>query len=397
MTSKRKLLIAAAAVGIVAASLALAAWGMRDQAVEVRAELVGPRDLESVITATGRVRPRRHVNVSSDVMGRVIELNVQEGDEVERGMVLLRVDPSAIQTQVSSARAALSQSEAQASQARANLVQAERDLARLVDLRDRDPNLVSRAALEEAETRVQIQRSALQSAEFGAIQARARVDEVEEQRARTTITAPISGRITRLNIEEGETVVVGTMNNPGSLLLTVSDLSIIETVLAVDETDVPRISVGDPARVQLDAYPGRDFTAAVTRISDASISTSGAGAPARGSVDFEVFLTLMDPPPQLRPDLSATADIVVDRRPGVLSVPIIAVTLRDGVEGVFVIEEGRAVWTPVELGITGAEHFEVRSGLREGMQVVSGPYQQIQLLQDGASVRVADPESGPGG
>ncbi len=397
MTTTRKVVIGVLALGIVAASIAVAVLGVGDRAVEVRTEQVETRDLESVITATGRIRPRRHVNVSSDVMGRVVELNIQEGDEVERGMVLLRIDPSAIQTQVSSARAALSQSEAQVSQARTNLVQAERDLARLLDLRDRDPNLVSRAALEEAETRVQIQRSAFQSAEFGVVQARARLEEVEEQRARTTITAPISGRITRLNIEEGETVVVGTMNNPGSLLLTVSDLSIIETVLVVDETDVPRIRIGDPARVQLDAYPGQSFQAAVTRISDASIAGAGSGPASRGSVDFEVFLTLADPPSQLRPDLSATADIVVDRRPDVLSVPIIAVTLRDGVEGVFVVEDGRARWTPVELGITGAEHFEVRSGLQRGTRVVSGPYQVIQLLEDDAAIRVADPEPGPGG
>jgi HlyD family secretion protein len=370
------------AVVILLAVLAVRNAG--DRSIEVRAETVEARDLTSVITATGSVRPRRQVNISSDVVGRVVELNVEEGDEVERGMLLLRIDPST--------------ADAQVSQARANLVQAERDLDRLLTLRDRDPNLVSRQALEEAETRVAVQQSTLQSAEFGAAQARASLEVSEDQRARTTIIAPMSGRVTRLNIEEGETVVVGTMNNPGSLLLTISDLSVIEAVMSVDETDVPRISVGDTARVELDAFSGQRFTGVVSRIGNSAIQATGGQT--RATVDFEVVLTLVDPPTALRPDLSASADIVVDRRNGAVAVPIISVTIRDEpedrTEGVFLVREGRAVWTPVEIGITGEEHFEILSGVQPGDVVVSGPYQVIQGLEDGRTVTARSRE-GSGG
>jgi HlyD family secretion protein len=421
MSGKRKGILALVVVGLLVVAGWMAVRASGERAVDVRTAAVEARDLTATIAATGSVRPRRQVNISSDVMGRVVELTVEEGDEVERGMVLLRIDPTASQAQVSRAQAALSQSEAQVAQALANLEQAQRDLDRLEDLRTRDPNLVSRQALEEAQTRVRIQQSTLQSAQFGAAQTRAQLEEASDQRARTTITAPMSGRVTRLNIDEGETVVVGTMNNPGSLLLTISDLSVIETVLTVDETDVPRIALGDSAVVRLDAFPDRTFGGLVSRIGNSAIQASSGQT--RTSVDFEVVLTLLDPPAELRPDLSASAEIIVEQRSRVLSVPIIAVTVRDDttttagnggvpaggnatasaggaggsssgsgrvarVEGVFVVREGRAHWTPVEIGITGEEHFEVLRGLSAGDVVVSGPYQRIQELTDGQSVRV---------
>jgi HlyD family secretion protein len=387
-------------VGLVLIIVASQLFGGRDGTPEVRVEEIQNRDLVSSITATGNVRPRRQVNISSDVIGRVVQLNVEEGEEVERGALLLRIDPSAIQAQVSRARAAQAQALAQVSQARANLIQAERDLDRVQGLRARDPDLVSGQALEEAQTRVEIQRATLQSAEFGAAQAAAQLQEVEEQQTRTTIIAPISGRVTRLNIEEGETAVVGTMNNPGSLLLTISDLSVIEAVLTVDETDVPRISLGDSAVVELDAFPGQRFAGEVSRIGNSAIQASGTQA--RASVDFEVVLTLLDPPADLRPDLSATAEIIVARREQALAVPIVSVTLRpkaegeEDEEGVFVIEQGVVRWRPVTLGLTGATHFEVLSGLTIGDRVVSGPFQQILSLQDGNPVRVLESAGTPG-
>ncbi|TVP56868.1 MAG: efflux RND transporter periplasmic adaptor subunit [Gemmatimonadales bacterium] len=395
MSGTRKLVIGVVVVVVILGAVAVSIAQSQDRAVDVRASEVIERDLVATITATGNVRARREVNISSDVMGRVIELNIEEGDEVDRGDVLLRLDPSQTQAAVSRARAALAQAEAQVAQQRANMVQARRELDRLEGLRARDPDLVTNQALEEADTRLQVQRSLLQSAEFGVEQSRAGLSEVEEQLSRTTILAPISGRVTRLNIEEGEMAVVGTMNNPGSLLLTISDLSVVEAVLAVDEIDIPRIALGDSASVELDALPGRVFPSRVAKIGNSSIRPQGGGS--QGSVDYEVILTILEPPSELRPDLSATADIIVDRRPNALSVPIIAVTLRGGdeddddedpVEGVFVVRDGKAVWQPVELGITGQEHFEILAGLEAGDSVVSGPYQRIQLLRDGDAVRV---------
>lgn len=381
-------LLAAVTVGIVRS---------QERGVEVRVEPVQERDLVSTITATGNVRARRQVNISSDIMGRVIELNVEDGAEVRPDQVLLRIDPSQVQAAVSRAEASLSQARSQVEQHRANLRSSERDLERVREMRDRDPDLVSVQRLQDAETQVDVQRSLLRSAEHGVEQALASLEEARDQLGRTTIRSPIAGRVTRLNIELGETVVVGTMNNPGSLLLTVSDLSVVEAVLAVDETDLPRVSLGDSALVELDAFAGQTFTGRVARIGNSAIQRSASGtgqsAAGGGSVDFEVVLTLLDPPAQLRPDLSATADIVVESRTGVPAVPIIAVTVRGDEdagdrEGVFVVGEGTARFQEVELGITGRDHFEIRSGVAVGDSVVSGPFRAIQELTDGTPVRI---------
>ena len=420
MSGGRKLIVGIVVLAIIGA----AAWSeiMRaDRGVEVRIETVERRSIISTITATGKVRARRQVNISSDVMGRVTELTVEDGDEVEEGQILLTVDPSQIRATVSRARATLSQAEAQVAQQRANLMQAERELARLQGIVEQDPDLVSIQALEEAQTAGEVQRALVRSTLYGAEQAEAGLEEAEDQLSKTTIRAPISGRVIRLNIEEGETAIIGTMNNPGSLLLTIGDLSTVEAVMAVDETDVPQISVGDSAVVELDAFPGKMFSARVSSIGNSAIQTSAGGAPAQatGGVDFEVILTLLDAPAALRPDLSATADIIVDQKVGVPAVPIISVTVRstedaaqlqfggpsdegdDGptgpiaraqesrpLEGVFVVRDGVAVWTPVILGITGQEHFEILSGASVGDTVVSGPYQTIQDLGDGDDVRL---------
>ena len=420
MSGGRKLIVGIVVLAIIGA----AAWSeilRADRGVEVRVETVERRSVISTITATGKVRGRRQVNISSDVMGRVTELTVEDGDEVEEGQILLTVDPSQIRATVSRARATLSQAEAQVAQQRANLMQAERELARLQGIVEQDPDLVSIQALEEAQTAVEVQRALVRSTLYGAEQAEAGLEEAEDQLSKTTIRAPISGRVIRLNIEEGETAIIGTMNNPGSLLLTIGDLSTVEAVMAVDETDVPQISVGDSAVVELDAFPGKMFSARVSSIGNSAIQTSAGGAPAQatGGVDFEVILTLLDAPAALRPDLSATADIIVDQKVGVPAVPIISVTVRsaedadqlqfggpsdegdDGptgpiaraqesrpLEGVFVVRDGVAVWTPVILGITGQEHFEILSGASVGDTVVSGPYQTIQDLGDGDDVRL---------
>ena len=421
MSAGRKLIVGIVVLAIIGA----AAWSeilRADRGVEVRVEAVEGRTVISTITATGQVRARRQVNISSDVMGRVTELTVEDGDEVEEGQILLTVDPSQIRAAVSRARATLSQAEAQVAQQRASLLQAERELTRLQGIVEQDPDLVSTQALEEAQTAVEVQRALVRSTLYGAEQAEAGLEEAEDQLSKTTIRAPISGRVIRLNIEEGETAIIGTMNNPGSLLLTIGDLSTVEAVMAVDETDVPQISVGDSAVVELDAFPGKMFSARVSSIGNSAIQTSGGGAPAQatGGVDFEVILTLLDAPATLRPDLSATADIIVDQKVEVPAVPIISVTVRseenadqlqldgpsdeedDGprgpiaraqesrpLEGVFVVRDGVAVWTPVILGITGQEHFEILSGASVGDTVVSGPYQTIQDLSDGDDVRLA--------
>jgi len=257
--------------------------------------------------------------------------------------------------------------------------------------------------MEDAETDVMVAQAMLESAGHGVSQAQAAVEETEEQLSKTIFIAPMDGKVTRLNVEEGETVIIGTMNNPGSLVLTISDLSVIEVVVQVDETAVSEVSIGDSASIRIDAFQDKEFTGRVTEIGNSAITPpSQQGGSQQAAIDFEVVLTLDASDAPLRPDLSATADIVVERRMNSLAVPIIAMTIRteelsdaDGgtpedIEGVFLIDDGVVTFTPVVIGIAGMEYFEVVSGLTEGQTVVAGPYQRVRQLRDGDAVRAVD-------
>jgi len=400
----------------------------REKGTEVRVEAIAVRDLVATVNASGWIRPNRKVDVQSDIMGRITDLRVEEGQDVKAGDILLRIDPSQYEAAVDRARAALSESQSRQSQTQANLVQAQRNHQRLRQLADTDTALVSRQALEEAETQVTILQVQLSGAEFSVEQARASLSESLDRLSKTVIRATMNGTITRLDVEEGETAIVGTMNNSGSLLLTISDLSVMEAVVRVNETDIPEIEVGDSAEIAIDAFPKQRFVGRVTEISHSSVrapgQSPGTGAGQGQAVDFEVVIRLDQPPPTLRPDLSASADVITDRRSQALSIPIIALTVRErgdvqalpqespeasqaaavatgpstnDVEGVFVVRDGKAHFTPVLVGVAGREHFEVLSGLARGDSVVAGPYEAIRALRDGDAIRRLDltkPENG---
>ncbi len=423
MSKKRKITVAAVLVVLVLAVGGIAIASSRDKGAEVRTETVARRDLVSVVTASGYIQPKRKVDISADISGRVIELPVVDGQWVERGDLLLRIDPSSYQAAVRRAEAAVAQAGAQGSQARANLLQSRNAATRAEQLAGGD-QLISQQELEQARTATSVAEAQYEASRFGVAQARAALSEARDALRKTTIVAPMSGRITRLNIEEGETAVVGTMNNPGSLLLTISDPSEMEARVQVDETDVPHMTLSDSAVVRVDAFPDRPLAGRVTRISNSAIQNAATAASGMGggsqaqAVDFEVVITLVDPPAELRPDLSATAEIVTARRDNVLAVPIISLTVRDSaggkldvdteedsdatqagpapdrpeVEGVFVVRNGKAEFTPVRVGITGEQYFEVSSGLKGGETVVSGTYQTIRELSGGDEVRVPEPE-----
>ena len=399
-----KILIAVVGVLVLGAAAFLSISQRRTDAEEVRADIVERRDLTATVTASGNVRARRKVDISSDISARVAELLIDEGDDVEEGQELLRLDPSRYEAAVNRSRATLMQAQASVTQSRANFDRADREADRKESLWARDSLLVSRQEVENARTDLEVQQALLRSAEFGVRQAQAALDEARDELSKTVIVAPMAGRVTRLNVEEGETVIVGTMNNPGSLVLTVSDLSVMEVVLEVDETDVPEISLGDRATVDLDAFPDLEFPGFVTEIGNSAIRPPSqvAGTGQTPTIDFEVVVTLENPQAELRPDLSATAEVVTETRNNQLSIPIIALTLRedeedesddsDPLEGVFVITEGHAYFTPVEVGIAGQEYFEVVSGLSQGDSIVSGPYQVVRTLEEGTAVRPVEDE-----
>ncbi len=406
MSRVQKALVAGVVVVALAVLGGLSVRNAGARGATVRLEDVGKRDLVAVVTANGNIRARRMVDISADVMGRIVQLDVDEGDEVSTGDVLLRIDPTQPRAALSRARAQLSQARSGAAQQNASFLQAQREAQRMESLWQRDSTLVSRRQVEDAVTAHEVARSLLESANFGVEQSLAAVAEAEDNLAKTTIRAPMSGKVTRLNVEAGEMAVVGTMNNPGSLLLTISDLSVVEAVMEVDETDVPEISLGDSAVVELDAFPDLRFSGRVTEIGNSAIRppSENTGGQAQ-TIDFEVVVTLDDPPVELRPDLSATAEIVTERRNGVLAVPIIAVTVRDRegarpdatedgttviedpVEGVFVVVAGKAEFRPVEIGIAGQDYFEVLSGIDLGETIIAGPYQAVRTLAAGDPVR----------
>lgn len=402
-------------VSAIAISVILAAT-RSDTALAVRIEPAARRDLVAEVNGNGFIRPHRRVDVQSDIMGRIIELRVKEGDQVSTGDVLLRIDPTQYEAAVERARAAVSEARSREAQANANLIQSQRALERLRLLRAQGEDLVSAQQIEETETQVAVNEQLAEASRYGVAQAEAMLGEERDRLAKTVIRAPMDGVITRLNVDEGETAIVGTMNNAGSLLLTVADLSTMEAVIRVDETDMPQISLGDSALVRIDAFTRQSFTGRVTEISHSSVRPpeSQQATSQQQAVDYEIVITLDDPPQGLRSDLSASADIVTDRRSGVLSVPIIALTVRDrssiealpqedpaaaqaaaaaadprdrDLEGVFVVREGKARFVPVTVGVAGREHFEVLAGITEGDSVVAGPYEAIRSLQEGQAVR----------
>jgi HlyD family secretion protein len=431
MNTQKKILVAVAVVVVLGLATALSVRQSRGGGVEVRTEAIGRQDLVEVVTASGNIRARRTVDISSDVSARVAELLVREGDDVVRGQTLLRLEPDQYRAALSRAEASLAQSRAQRSQQQANVLRARRDLDRLMALRGRDSLLVSPQQIDDAQTDLDVQQAMLESTEHGVAQSEAAVVESEDLLSKTIFTAPMSGKVTRLNVEEGETVIIGTMNNAGSLVLTISDLSVIEVVVQVDETDVSLIALGDSAAIRIDAFPNRVFVGRVTEIGNSAINPPGEQqAGQQAAIDFEVVLTLEQSDAPLRPDLSATADVVVESRKNALAVPIIAMTVRDrdateqgedgegeedkqggqvgdgegsaqsgqetevrspgestDVEGVFLVRNGTVTFVPVEIGIAGQEYFEILSGLSEGDSVVAGPYQRIRQLRDGDAIR----------
>lgn len=414
MSKRNKVLAFGGGAVVLVLLVIVSASANRPKGVEVRLEGVQRRDLVATVTASGKIQPQRAVDVSADinVPGRITRLAVREGDYVRQGQFLLQIDPTMFEANLQRAEAALASAEAFSVQARANRDQAERGLRRARELRESNPNLVSQEQLEQAQTAFDIAEANRNAATHGVEQARAAMAEARDQLRKTRIIAPMSGRVTRLAVEEGEVAVPGTFSRETGLLLTISDLSVILAKVQVDETDVVRLHLRDSVEVTIDAFPDTTFTGRVTKISDSAILgaiTSGLTGQNDRAVDYEVEITLDNPPQDVRPDLSATARIVTDVRKQALSIPIIALTVRENTpvstenrpqdttaaghkretEGVFVVTNGAATFRPVKVGIAGEEHFEVLDGLRERDTIVAGPYQSIRDLKDGTRVRQA--------
>jgi HlyD family secretion protein len=409
MSKRTKILTGAGVLVLLVVFVIVSASARRDSGQEVRIDTVGRKDLVAVVTASGTVQPKTKVDVSADITGRITQLAVHEGEYVRKGQFLLQIDPQIYEANVQRSQALLSSAEASAVQAKANRDQAKRALDRTKELRQQNPQLVSAEQMEQAQTAYDVAEALGASAGHQVDQARAGLREARDQLSKTRIIAPMSGRITRLAVEEGEVAVPGTFSRETGLLLTISDLSIIQVKVQVDETDVVRLHLADSVEVAIDAFPDTTFVGRVTKVSDSAILPPGGQSMAQNdrAVDYQVEITLTNPPNVVRPDLSATARIVTDTRQQSLAIPIIALTVREHkpvstenqpadttkkakeTEGVFIVSGGKATFRPVKVGIAGDEFFEVIEGVREGDSLVAGPYQTIRDLKDGATVRAS--------
>jgi HlyD family secretion protein len=433
MTGK-KLIIGVLLVAGLAAIVATNLSFQPSTGIEVTTEAVAARDLEAIVTASGTIQPKRSVNISAETMGKVVELAVVEGQEVKAGQHLLQIDPRNLETQVqnreaslASARSQLEQTRAQIENSRVALQQSKDTLKRQEELWK--AGLIPREAYERAvndtamrETDVKVMEQSLLTQQERIKQEEANLAGARHDLTKVRVSSPISGIVTRLNVEEGETAVVGTMNNAGTVLLTIADLSIIETEIEVDETDIPYIRMGLPAKVSIDALPNQEFTGTVTEVGNSPIQTAGA---AQRATNFKVVVTIDGEVPGVRPGFTCTATITTATRQQVPAVPIQAMTVRElpvdlegnimrssrpagaaravrtptdlpegqvlkEIEGAFVVADGKAVFTPVKIGIAGERYFEVVEGLKIGDAVITGPFASVRNLRDGDAVQVTE-------
>jgi HlyD family secretion protein len=428
MSRRMKLgLVGGILIALIGIPLALSAAKRGNKATEVRIEKVGKRDLVSTVTASGRIDAKTSVEVSADITGRITRIGVKEGDLVQKGQFLLQIDPTIYQAAVSRAEALLASSQAQLVQTKATVDQAQRAYTRAQELQKAGSNLIAPEAVEQAQTSYDVAQANYTSSQAQVDQARAGLQEAKDNLSKTRLVAPMAGRVVRLPVEEGEVAVPGTFSRETALLMTIADLSVVLAKVKVDETDVVRLHMGDSVQVSIDAFPDTSFTGRVTKISNSAqlTATATAAGSTDRAVDFDVEVTLDDPPVDIRPDLSATAKIVTATRKNALSLPIIALTVRENeklpnesvegepapapaepavpgdsaarakkeTEGVFVVRDNMAFFQPVKVGIAGEEHFEVISGLKEGDTIVAGSYQAIRELKDSTRVRSAMADS----
>jgi HlyD family secretion protein len=435
---------------VVAAGGAGAAFARRgDLETTVTVESIQRRDLEAIVSASGKIDPKKTVNISAQTMGRVTQLAVKEGDRVRAGQFLLQIDPvtaeAAVRRDVAAvagARTALEQSRVGLQSARAQLEVARQSLKRQTELTA--AGLTTRESLERAQADVEIRESDLKAREQ---EIKNRETQLNQQEAglsssRHTLTqvrfdAPFDGIVTRRNIEEGENVMVGTMNNAGTVLLTVADMSVIEAEVEVDETDIPFVQLGQPAKITIDAIADKEFTGHVTEIGNSPIQAAGAGT-TRTATNFKVTITIDGQIPEVRPGFTCTAEITTAVKKQVISVPIQAMAVREllydaqgqvvheqrpprgrfqfgppqaapssaaplelkpgekreEVEGVFLMKDGKADFAIVTTGIAGERYLEVLTGLKEGDQVITGPFDSVRGMFVGDPVKVAPRPSG---
>jgi HlyD family secretion protein len=407
-------------------------------------------DLAAVVSGSGEIKPKTYVNIGANAFGKITHLYVKEGDRVKRGQLLAQLENVQSEADVNATQAALesARTDAMAAAAAVNTSAADLDRAKADRERmkfdwDRAQGLYKEDLIAKSE--YDSRKNAWETADSGLAQANARLAQAKAQKEsadrriaqsqanltrvadvlqKTTYQAPFDGMITNLPVREGETVVIGIQNSPGSTLMTLADMSVITAEVRVDETDIVNVQLGQPAEVTIDAIPKKVFKAVVTEIGNNAIvrstgvATSQQTAASQEAKDFKVVVTVQNPPEDLRPGLSTTAKVTTATRGRVLSIPIQALTVRNQadldatsadkgsvqaaapqpdaskqknakeVQGVFVIRNQKAEFVPVDTGIAGTTDVEVMNGVKEGDEIVTGSYKVLRTMKPGASVKV---------
>jgi HlyD family secretion protein len=451
MSTLKKIAIGAGAVVVLSAIVGFTVYQSHKNVVTVQTGKAQRMDLVAVVSASGEIKPKTYVNIGANAFGKITNLYVKEGDRVKRGQMLAQLenvqpaaDMNATQASLEAARTDALAAEAALNTAMADLNRAKSDAERSDLDWTRAQGLYKDALIAKSD--YDMQKAAHQTAVAGLAQAQARVAQAKAQKdsadrhiglaganlthaadvlKKTTYQAPFDGVITNLPVREGETVVIGIQNSPGSTLMTLADMSVITAEVKVDETDIVNVQMGQAAQVTIDAIPKKTFKAVVTEIGDNAIvrstgvSTSQQTTTSQEAKDFKVVVTLQEPPEGLRPGLSATAKITTATRGNALTIPIQALTVRrqsdlvpknekgsvqaaapptdpskekekdkQEIQGVFILRNHKAEFVPVDTGIAGTTDIEVIKGLQEGDEIVTGSYKVLRTLRPSSSVKV---------
>ena len=399
----------------------------RRSRVAVQSGSAKRKDLSSVVSASGEIKPKRYVNVGANVSGRITHLYVQEGDRVKDGQLLGHIDATRFEADTAQSQAAVAASEADVNRARADVEASRLSFDRMTQMHQ--DRLVSEQALDEARAALQMKSAALEASRSRVAQLRAALASSRDTLEKAVIVAPMAGTVTSLQKEEGE-VVIGAQSFQPTIIMVVADLAVMEAEILVDETDIDSLALGQPADVRVDAFEKEILKGKVTEIGSQAIvrggstaAAAGGGQPSTQAKDFKVTITLEQPPAGLRPGLNATADVTTAVREHVLTIPLQAVVMRavdekgepidpstgspaeggpkvqgatrrraDEKEGVFVIENGEALFRPVKTGIVGETEIEVTDGLSEGQEIVTGSYKTLRTLKHHAKIKLENRE-----
>ena len=395
MTRKKKILVIGIPIVIVLGLLGKTIFGQGKKLPVVTAQKVKRADLKSLVTAIGKTEAQRKVDLSANVMGQVVNLAVREGDTVKKGDFLLQIDQTQRRATALSAEESLKalffdrdSARALAEEAKKNHERAERSFA---------DQIVSQSEVDRTLAAYDSARANVSSYERRIEQARANLTGARDELSKTKMVSPIEGVITALPIEEGEIAVIGTMNNPGTALMTISDMNTVEAVMEVDETDIPSVRVGQTAEVRIDAYGDKKFEGVITEVASSPIQLMPGGGDA--AVNFEVRIQLKSPPEGIRPGFSCSADILTGTADQVIAIPIQALVVRDKdgggeEEGVYLLQtEGKkktAKFVPVSPGMIGEMEVEIETGLDDAAEVITGPFKALREIKDGDRVQVEE-------